>query len=180
MAKHENIFVISDLHFGHENIWKKFKMPDEVTALRPFTSTVEMNETMIDNWNSVVGPKDLVLVLGDVAFSGVVYDEVMPQLAGDKYLIRGNHDTLSETRYRCHFKRILGSYDRHNFIYTHIPVHAQEVDRFEGNIHGHLHASIVRDSHGYPDIRYFNASVERIGFTPMHIDTIMLVMMKDV
>lgn len=41
------VFLISDTHFDHENIIKY--------CSRPFKSKDEMNKTIIDNWNSVVG-----------------------------------------------------------------------------------------------------------------------------
>jgi len=46
MSKFVNRFVISDTHFGHTNSWEKFKLEDG-SPLRPFTSTEEMDETMI-------------------------------------------------------------------------------------------------------------------------------------
>lgn len=171
MPKDQRVFAISDPHFSHENTWLKFKC-DDGTPLRPFTSTERMNESLIRNWNDTVRPQDLIIVCGDVCFSGREYDKIMPRLNGKKYLVRGNHDTLSEARYARYFNRVLGSYDRHNYIYTHIPVHTQEIDRFEGNIHGHLHANNVVKSDGSRDRRYFNCSVEQIGYTPIEVSVI--------
>lgn len=42
-------FYISDLHLGHKNIL--------AFDNRPFFSLEEMTETIISNWNSVVGKK---------------------------------------------------------------------------------------------------------------------------
>ena len=53
----EKIFMIADTHFGDENIIK--------FEGRPFKSVKEMNQTMIENWNSVVSDEDTVFVLGD-------------------------------------------------------------------------------------------------------------------
>ena len=53
-----------------------------------------MNAVLVANWNSVVGPHDIVHVLGDVAMGR--REETMPlvgHLAGHKILYPGNHDS---------------------------------------------------------------------------------------
>lgn len=60
--------------------------------MRPFTSTEEMDETMVDNWNRVVRPQDKVYHLGDIAMSKRPLHAIMPRLNGEKVLIKGNHD----------------------------------------------------------------------------------------
>lgn len=47
-------FYISDLHFGHQKCIDFDK--------RPFKSLNDMNETMIQNWNSVVSKGDLIVI----------------------------------------------------------------------------------------------------------------------
>lgn len=54
-------YYISDLHLGHENVIRFDN--------RPFDSVEEMNETLVNNWNSVVTNADHVYHLGD--FCGV-------------------------------------------------------------------------------------------------------------
>ncbi len=82
-----NIFLTSDCHFNHENI---LKYEDS----RGFNSIEEMNEKIIENWNSVVQDEDLVYILGDMFMGSLEgIDEIMPRLKGRKYLVIGNHDT---------------------------------------------------------------------------------------
>lgn len=75
----------SDLHLGHANVIKY--------SNRPFKDVEEMNSALVDNWNSVVRPGDLVFCLGDFAFcdedKAIKYAK---RLMGNKYLIFGNHD----------------------------------------------------------------------------------------
>ena len=57
----QGIRFTSDTHFGHNNIIKFCK--------RPWKTTEEMNEALIERWNSVVKPDDIVFHLGDFAFA---------------------------------------------------------------------------------------------------------------
>lgn len=79
------LFFTSDTHFGHANIIN--------LSNRPFADVQEMNEALVANWNSVVGPDDFVYHLGDVAL-GPIRDslEYIRRLNGYKMLIIGNHD----------------------------------------------------------------------------------------
>ena len=58
----DKVFFTSDTHFGHAGI---------ITFChRPFQDVAQMNETMIANWNRVVGPEDIVFHLGDFCLGG--------------------------------------------------------------------------------------------------------------
>ena len=79
------VFFTSDTHFGHENIIKYCK--------RPFANADEMDDTLIKNWNSVVGPNDTVFHLGDFAWGDpLVWNNALDKLNGHIHLILGNHD----------------------------------------------------------------------------------------
>jgi len=78
-------FFTSDMHFGHKRIIE--------LAERPFSSLEEMNEMIVANWNSVVGPDDDVYVLGDVALGPIMESlAYVERLMGRKHLVIGNHD----------------------------------------------------------------------------------------
>jgi calcineurin-like phosphoesterase family protein len=51
-----------------------------------------MNESLINNWNNVVGPDDTVYCLGDFSLAFRPVEIVTPRLAGKKILVPGNHD----------------------------------------------------------------------------------------
>ena len=80
------IFFTSDTHFCHrpEFLWKP----------RGFDSVDEMNEAIIERWNSVVHQEDIVYHLGDTMLNdnekGI---ECFKRLNGRIFLIYGNHDT---------------------------------------------------------------------------------------
>jgi calcineurin-like phosphoesterase family protein len=180
MAKFVNRFVISDTHFGHTNSWEKFKLADG-SPLRPFTSTEEMDETMIERWNAKVKSTDTVYHLGDVVINKK-YLNLVERLNGRKILIRGNHDIFGDEQYYlAGFEQIHGVrvfVDK--FILSHIPLHPDCVtERFKVNVHGHLHANeimswqvIDEDIVHKPDPRYLCVSVEHTNYEPLHFDEV--------
>ena len=187
MTKFVNRFVISDTHFGHTNSWEKFKLEDG-SPLRPFTSTEEMDETMIERWNAKVKPGDTVYHLGDVVINQKSL-HLVSRLNGRKILIRGNHDIFKDKQYRdVGFEQLHGVrvfVDK--FILSHIPLHPECVtERFKVNVHGHLHANeITRKIVTKPfapvgqqevidqiDPRYLCVSVEHTNYEPLHFDEV--------
>lgn len=86
-------FIIADTHFGHENIIRYEN--------RPFKNASEMDEQLIELWNSVVDKDDLVYMLGDFTLSRKinVIKNLVNQLNGRKILIMGNHDTRKPKDY---------------------------------------------------------------------------------
>lgn len=78
-------YYISDLHIGHANVIKFDN--------RPFTNVDEMNDAIIANWNSRVESTDTVYILGDYIWAKEnEWAQIVERLAGNKVLIRGNHD----------------------------------------------------------------------------------------
>ena len=137
-------WVTSDLHFGHANI-KKF-CPE--TRGR-FRDVEHMRETMIEEWNQLVGQDDTVYILGDVAFLPAVEAvAIMHRLHGRKILIEGNHDRklLNDPAFRACFDQV-HNYLRltHNgqlVILFHYPIaEFDQMHRGAVHLHGHLHGN---------------------------------------
>ena len=85
------IFFTADHHFGHTNIIRYHK--------RPFENALDMNEKLIENWNSVVKQRDTVYHLGDVSvLTPTRTREILDRLNGKIHLIRGNHDDPAENQ----------------------------------------------------------------------------------
>ena len=83
------LFFCADLHFGHFNCIEH--------CSRPFKDVEEMDETMIKNWNSKVGKRDTVYVVGDFTFrSSKHVQEYVDRLNGKILLVLGNHDERNE------------------------------------------------------------------------------------
>jgi len=84
---YKNVHFCSDTHWYHNNIIRYCN--------RPFGSVEEMNEALVNNWNSVVKPDDHVYHLGDFCFGNVEkwnWCLEPGRLNGHIHLILGNHD----------------------------------------------------------------------------------------
>lgn len=163
-----NIWVVSDTHFNHSNILN-FK-DDEGKPVRSFDSVQEMNETMIDNWNSVVRPGDKVYHLGDVLF-GTNKQEWMnthwPRLTGSKRLVVGNHDNIKMLSSGCFFSKVMlwRIFKDWGLILTHVPLREDQFrDNAMLNVHGHIHQ---RPS---PKGPYKCVCVEHTNYTPVNLE----------
>lgn len=163
-----NRFVISDTHFGHSNILN-FKDKDG-NPVRSFSSVEEMDQTIIDNWNKIVQPQDVVYHLGDVAINKK-YIETVGRCNGHKRLILGNHDIYDLKWYQPFFEKILAMrvFGR-QCVMIHIPIHPESVGRFSCCIHGHIHNNSLKETYG---MNYFNASVEMVNYQPYPLDLIL-------
>ena len=158
----ENVWFTSDTHFNHANIIKYCN--------RPFASVEEMNEKLIENWNSVVGKDDLTWCLGDFCLGPDQkkhIPELVSKLNGRINLILGNHDHNSvKFYYDAGFNRV---YDRkviiNDFvILTHAPLMFLNDNTRFFQVFGHVH-----DSELYPTFAKTGCCVcvERHDYKPI-------------
>ncbi len=162
------IYYISDLHFGHANIIK--------LCGRPFQNLEEMNDTLINNWNSKVTNGDKVYIVGDLFFRNQNNpEEILSKLKGKKYLIVGNHDKtwLKKIDTSKYFESVdnmlIFSNGKNKVILCHYPMMSFEGDYL---IHGHIHNNKNAD---YWNLlksmdNALNASVEINNYTPVTFD----------
>lgn len=154
------IFLIADTHFGHKRVIEFEK------DFRPFTSIEEHDQHLVEEWNNVVGNKDIVWHLGDVLFGRHSF-ETLGRLKGIKKLVLGNHDTYPTRLYLEHFNKVFGTVGiKDKIVLTHVPIHPSQKYRFSRNIHGHLH------HHRVDDDWYTCVSVEHTGLKPVPLDAI--------
>lgn len=160
------VYLISDLHLDHANIIDYCD--------RPFDTLDEMNETLIDNWNRVVEPDDLVYFGGDLAMAeestALMWAD---QLDGNFIFLDGNHDDITQANAPFPLlDSIEFSAAGIDFHYTHWEKDIADT-LCEWGIHGHHHNN---DLHTYPFINYeenrVNVSAEVIGYTPLPVDTL--------
>ena len=136
-----NTYFISDLHLGHKNAIDLDN--------RPFDSIEQMDETLIQNWNSVVKPEDHIWILGDLAWkSWNKSGFLLKQLKGKKHLIIGNHDKIQNTQ-QNYFATIDEAKEitvfiedvKYKVVMSHYPIPWYNGHRHPNRIHlyGHVH-----------------------------------------
>lgn len=183
-----NTWVVSDTHFGHDNIVGYCARPED------------HEQVMIAEWRAHVPDDATVLHLGDLAYSsnGRFKHIVAKELIGArKLLIQGNHDRQRYSFYRTAGFQIVqpfaidvhGSTEspglqaispekrsatmRWTISFSHYPWNTDEDGLMPFNtvrIHGHIHNNgYTRD--GYvPFLRnHINLSVEQTRYRPVNL-----------
>jgi calcineurin-like phosphoesterase family protein len=142
-------------HFGHKNIcrgvtiWRTQEGEIPVSSTRDFVNIDHMNDTIVNNINSVVGQDDTLIMLGDVSFGGfenigIFLDRLVCK---NIHLILGNHDHHIENN-RCDIQDRFLSVNHYlevniedkNFVLSHYPF--QSWNGLNKNVimlHGHVH-----------------------------------------
>lgn len=149
------IRYISDIHFNHKNM----------ATHRGFANEVEMNEHIISSWNSVVGNKDTVWILGDITMEKSSGYELLDKLNGYKKVVLGNHDQPQHVPELLKYvNKVCGVFEMNGYILTHVAIHECEISHFKANIHGHNHDSRI------PNAKYYNVACEQIEYKPKTIN----------
>ena len=159
-------FFTADLHFGHNNVIN-FKNTDGTKA-RDFATVQDMEDAMVQMHNEIVKPTDKVYMLGDIAFNVRGLDKVK-QMNGIKILVKGNHDQLKLNKYVDVFKDVRGCHVMNGLVFTHIPIHVDQLGRFGCNVHGHLHMNRVMQDDKI-DPRFLCVSVEHTDLKPIEFE----------
>jgi len=151
------VYLIADTHFGHFNIIRY--------CGRPFADADEMNSKIINNWNSIVMPDDLVYHLGDFALGpSESVRAYRRRLNGSIEMVMGNHDHRSvgfwaKLDIKAHKRPITID----GMIFSHAPVMFPELP----NVHGHIHEKTTNIEGIHVCV-----SVEQIEYTPIAIEKV--------
>ncbi len=156
------VYFTADTHFSDENII--------LYENRPFENAVKMDKELILKWNGIVSNNDTVYILGDFGAQGSE-SLLLSQLKGEKYLVKGNHDSNTNAYYReAGFKEV---YDfpiitREFWILSHEPLYVNENMPY-ANIFGHVHNSPLYKTYSR---HHYCVSVERTNYAPISFDEI--------
>lgn len=160
-------YVLSDHHFGHENICKF--TDSNGNKVRPWDDVNEMNEYIIKKHNEVVKKNDKCYFLGDVSMKKEHLHHIN-RLNGIKYLVQGNHDIFRANEYLKYFDDVMAYRVINKVIMSHIPINYESRSRFICNIHGHLHQNRVISKDNEVISWYQSACVELNEYIPVPID----------
>ncbi len=162
------VYFIADTHFGEENI--------RLYENRPFVDITEMDNVLQKRWNSHVNQQDTIYVLGDFGANGQE-KEILAQLNGRKFLVKGNHDIQTNQYYRdCGFMEV---YDypiifKDFWILSHEPLYVNTNMPY-ANIFGHVHNSPIFKTYSN---QHYCVSVERTQYAPISFDEIIMTIQK--
>lgn len=174
------IWFTSDPHFGHKAILH--------FCDRPFKSVTEMDCTLVENWNSVVSPKDDVYLLGDVSFARTdrTYD-LLNALNGQIFLIKGNHDkgvvkgkcnkrfTWIKDMYELSVPDEDANNEKQKIVLCHFPMLTwNKVHYGSWNLHGHCHGNLPDDPCAYR----LDVGVDCHGYHPISYEEVKGLMSK--
>lgn len=178
-------FAISDLHFDHNRIIQY--------CSRPFSSVEEMNEKLIQNWNSKVKAEDMVVVAGDfsISKSKEKIANILRRLNGNKILTLGNHDYLSPLEYlEAGFSSVYcGPFtfctNNHFWVVSHYRMATWE-QAYKGSFHlfGHSHwnRQIIPDHLSCKKLgiseKTWNICVEANDYTPIELSSLVKILEK--
>ena len=180
-----NLLFTSDTHYYHKKIIEY--------CHRPFGSVEEMNEAMIDRWNSKVKPEDEVYHIGDFALKCSVpeVENIVRRLNGHIHLILGNHDLKNKSVMRAggfvekvHYKELkVGDL---KIVLCHYPFLTwNKSHRGSWSLHGHCHGTLknpkcpfcLKSQEGLL-ARRLDVGVDCWNFEPVSFDELAVVMEK--
>ena len=168
------VWFTSDTHFGHANVIQY--------SNRPFEDVNEMDELMIKAWNEAVKPGDLVYHLGDFSFHRLEKTvQIAKRLAGQKYLVFGNHDKrirkegqfMDQWIWARDLEQI--EVEKQKIVLCHYAMLTwNQSHRGSWMLHGHSHGSLPDDPHSLR----LDVGVDPMGYRPVSFDDIGKLMTK--
>lgn len=174
------IYLSSDLHFNHDRefIW----------GARGFSSVNEMNEAIIERFNSVVSSEDTVYLLGDICLGGGTKEvleenkKLIERLNGELIILRGNHDSNSRVEMYKTCKNVISAgewatmidYRKYHFYMSHFPtlttnLEKESLHQCTCNLFGHTHQK-NNFNMGIPS--YYHVGVDSHDCYPISLNNI--------
>jgi calcineurin-like phosphoesterase family protein len=153
-----SVFFTSDTHFGDHRVLNLYP--------RPFETVAQMDETLVANWNAVVGAEDEVWHLGDFARTVRQAAELLARLNGRKHLVLGNNDpaAVQDLGWASVSPYAEIEADGFDLVLCHYPFRSWNgMHRGALNLHGHSHGRLK------PLTRQFDVGVDVRDYRPVRV-----------
>lgn len=183
-----SLFFSSDLHLQHKNLCRGTS--SWVSGYRDFDTLDQMNSTIINNLNEMIGSEDILYILGDFAFGGVDTYLFREQInCKHVHYICGNHSNKHGKEFDPYMKNgkrvssLFASYgfykeifhEKTPFILFHYPISSwNHMSKGSVHLYGHCHSA--------PEDRFQNGGrsmdvgLDGNDLKPYHIDEILEIM----
>lgn len=163
----QKIFISSDIHFHHRNILKHCPERQAICGAKDENDVETWDKWMVEKWNTIIGKKDIVYILGDFIFgSQESARKLLDKLHGKKFLILGNHDKGVD-KLENYFEQItqqkLVTFKKSNFDFLdedfqifmcHYPMVTWASKHYGViNAHGHCHGRLDDYNEASTDLR---------------------------
>jgi len=173
-----NTFFTSDTHFCHANILRYCNRPQLKDGdLGPDGNWIsreiansrrkEMDEFLIEKWNSVVKKGDTVYHMGDFAFANII--DYMNRLNGHILFTLGNHDKQLKQELPVRdlpYKRVITINNR-KIVLSHFAMRVWDNSHFNSwHLYGHSHGTLTTSG------KSFDVGVDAQNYTPISFEEV--------
>lgn len=174
-------FITSDIHFFHANILQYC-----VDSRGHFSDVNHMNQTIINNINSMVTDEDVLIIAGDIGFGGDMgkVADCLKQINGQKIMVWGNHDKRFRKSPEFEFQKasigVIHECDyleqtikdadtgrKYDFVIGHFPFLTWNgAHHGVSNLHGHSHSPKEKKNTQGNDIRQMDIGLDGNDLMP--------------
>jgi calcineurin-like phosphoesterase family protein len=157
------VWVWSDLHLFHANVIRYCQ--------RPYEDVAEMNQALLDNCLTRVGPLDILVFGGDITMGDVsLTNDLLRKIPAYKINVLGNHDLAKRKVLDLAVDEVAACLELDvagvPVFVSHYPWSTSALRPSQLNLHGHTHTSRLPLALG-DGSRHINMSVEHTGFSPV-------------
>lgn len=162
-----NQFITSDTFLGRKNIIDIFK--------RPFKSLDEMNETIIEKWNSKVAKDDIVYHLGNFFWDPITATDYIEYINGNIIMFPTQNDLASLELSKSHpekmqiFSSNILELPDIGIVLGHYPMEDWN-GKTQGTVHAHGHSLEYKTD--FTKKKRVNCISDYWDFYPVNIDAI--------
>ena len=151
---------------------------------RGFSNVEEMNEAIVERWNAVVKPNDMVVHLGDTFLNDNARGlEYFKRLNGQISIVWGNHDTDTRKKLLYVLPNVIALGYAHMFKHKKLSIYVSHYPSFTANyderffsqhvinLHGHIHSQTPWTDPANPFM--YDVGMDAHNCTPVHIDQVL-------